>query len=563
MLNNDMHLDLDKPSSLIKNIKDLREKGLFDEAEKTLESYRAINNTIPEVEIIYAENLMAKNKFLAAIQIWKRLLNLNIPGTPKEVQLRLADALFKAFNFEEANDLLDAYLKTEPENKLALELKLLISETLNTTFNLVSNKLVKDADFNFDQTTQAIPYSNLKDFTLSGLVMINQGQNAFVELVSKNGEHTKLPSNIKRTDVFQEFNKFDKKINEDCGFKLSLNLKDVKEFRIFIDNEMKVEIFFDLIENLKVLIGKEDWLFLDNDSNKSVDLFTGKLLLSENVLKDWKHYAESVKYFPGLLKTKFLIAPNKETVFFDYYPYQRGKITLTDQILDLFKVSKIDICFPHEALRKNVNSYSKTDTHWSDFGSSLALESLGFDILSKLEFKDVHFAGDLGSKIYPNKKSYFKSVSNPEPDHSKLVFDNFIVNTANVSIYENANPIEDKKIVIFGCSFGMHILEVLKYIFARVVYVYSPATPIYSIINYENPDYILLQTNERFLTVAPHIFNDVSETNISKKISAMESDVLKNLISKLSTWQTEKSVNFYYETYNEIFNSHLRLKDKK
>jgi len=256
------------------------------------------------------------------------------------------------------------------------------------------------------------------------------------------------------------------------------------------------------------------WRFLENDSNRSVDQYTGKRLLSDEELSDWNNFLslESIK------ETIFLIAPAKEEIVPFLYPHQRADLTPIDQLLQLPSASSV--IYPIDELKESWNtSYSPLDTHWTDQGACLAAgiiaNRLGTptDALNNLSYVPRNYEGDLGNKSTPKRTgSSFFLKDNPRA--SNLVFDNGIPNHGRVWIFENKNAPINRKVAIFGDSFSINMASVLSLIYRRVFYAHTAAQPDMNVISLEKPDHIILQTNQRFITTPPSANTDI--INIAK-----------------------------------------------
>ena len=82
------------------------------------------------------------------------------------------------------------------------------------------------------------------------------------------------------------------------------------------------------------------------------------------------------------LKVLYLIAPNKHSVYSEYYPFDRLEgITRADKIVAAISHTGADYLFPRDLLLEKKDSapfrlYFKTDTHWNSLGAYYASEAL-------------------------------------------------------------------------------------------------------------------------------------------------------------------------------------------
>ncbi|WP_459618485.1 alginate O-acetyltransferase AlgX-related protein [Bordetella sp. 2513F-2] len=276
----------------------------------------------------------------------------------------------------------------------------------------------------------------------------------------------------------------------------------------------------------QIIEGRDGWLFLANDSNSSVDQFLGRLLLDKEKLACWDDYFATLSSLSSDIPYIFLLAPSKESVKPEFYPHQRGSMTIREQIFSLKSFGQIRSCFPLDALRED-GAYYKTDTHWSDFGAYIAaqkcLKELGLGEFSKVElcFEKVKATGDLGEKARPKRQSEMLALSKDLKEPVERVFYNFVSNSGSLSVFENNNSSTDKKLVLFGDSFSGNLNYIFGQIFRRMVRVYSPASPILEIVEWERPDVVIVQTNERFLTMPPLVINTMEESSIARKLVSL------------------------------------------
>ncbi|MCF5682817.1 hypothetical protein, partial [Pseudomonas syringae] len=147
-----------------------------------------------------------------------------------------------------------------------------------------------------------------------------------------------------RPDVIEAvFGKSEDGANDSsCGFSITLQskLSSIASFDIGFIFEEKIEwvgtFFFE--DPQKVLIGKHQWLFLDNDSNDSVDQFTGHLEFPVSDQEKWITYLSDVQSISTINKFEWLmvLAPSKEYVFQDYYPHELSEHNTPGQFMKLF-----------------------------------------------------------------------------------------------------------------------------------------------------------------------------------------------------------------------------------
>lgn len=267
--------------------------------------------------------------------------------------------------------------------------------------------------------------------------------------------------------------------------------------------------------SFSVLVGKEGWLFLDNDTNKSVEQFTGKLMLG-SAAQAWQQYFSLLIQFTHQqgLPYALLIAPAKEQVFPEYYPYAKSGTTIVKQLIEL-RPTDFQMVYPVKRLRRaRLRSYRLTDTHWSPYGACIASRALAVQLgLSwydvKMVFVDdryytMHVTGDLGNKFYPpvtSKERFLRNYSY----RRHLVYDNGLANFGRVLITFNLQALQQARVVIFGSSSAYSMLDYLSRLFSEVILIHSAGNIDTELTLALKPDYLVAQTNGRFVVKAPEV----------------------------------------------------------
>lgn len=276
-----------------------------------------------------------------------------------------------------------------------------------------------------------------------------------------------------------------------------------------VDGKASPAIDISMATVFKVQRGAREHLFLDNDTNRSVEQFTGALLLDEKQRRAWHRYAAAIAGLDSPeLNCRLLICPAKEEVFQDLYPHRRATVCSLDQVLAI--CAGPQLIFPSDALRRERDSaYSTVDTHWSDFGARIGatefLRSVGLGAaVTELptDFYPRKVYGDLGGKVDGGQIGVFMALPRDYP-FSDPVFDNGIGNHGRVWVYVNDDAIIERTLVIFGDSFSVSLSAILASVFKRVVYCYTAAGLDPEVLEAERPGYVLAQTNQRFIINAP------------------------------------------------------------
>ena len=301
----------------------------------------------------------------------------------------------------------------------------------------------------------------------------------------------------------------------------------------------------------KVLRGKHGYLFLNNDTNLSVDQYTGTLKLSDESISCWEQY---FKYVCTIARNKssswcFLIVPNKEEVLSKHYPYTRGKVTPIDQFLEAFSDYK-EVLYPISELSIDRSlTYYTVDTHWSDYGAYIAAMSV-LKIFSlekyfnyiKCDYSVKNVLGDLGRKLSPQQFGE-RLTANFNSYKKNKIFENGIYNHGRICVLSNQKSPSDKSLVIFGDSFSMNLIWILNKVFRRVSFAHTVAAMDQDVLKIECPNYILLQSSQRFIIRVPEEAHSIW-SYAEKKVKCLQHNENINL-NKLISSYSHHSCEYY------------------
>lgn len=283
---------------------------------------------------------------------------------------------------------------------------------------------------------------------------------------------------------------------------------------------------------VKPLYGKNGWMFLDGDNNRTIEQMTGKLLLSDEQLKAWDDLLSArTNFFANRsIDYIYICAPNKESVYRNFLPdwYNPSDFTPINQVIPIFE-KHLDsrFIFPLEALKGNsIDTYTIGDTHWNQYGAYkcfLEIEKIynRTDTLGDVKFVERSLPGDLGKKI---DSSYVETqpVASFGKNTFTIEFDNKIANRGRVIIFNNPDAPIKKNIVFFRDSFGSQLLHFFARAYSRVVAVWQPSID-FSIIENEKPDLVISEQVERFIISPPSDTDapSVEELVLSKNKNAL------------------------------------------
>ncbi|MES2713124.1 MAG: polysaccharide pyruvyl transferase family protein [Pseudomonadota bacterium] len=266
----------------------------------------------------------------------------------------------------------------------------------------------------------------------------------------------------------------------------------------------------------KVLRGSEGYLFLRNDSNRVIDQVTGKRTLSEGELSQWEDFLRGLDAAAQArgARVVYLVAPNKECVFAEFLP---GEVVVSEarpvrQLQAL--AARLDLratrmIYPLEALRRagpRFATYPKGDSHWSDYGATVALaalyESLGLPEATEADFRTEFRNADLLSKLGGVCVEQ-QPVLDRRPA-AAAVHDNGVLNTGrrrDLRSGHGANA-QAQRLLILHDSFGEWLIPPLAERFDRTTAIWN-ANLGAELLEEVQPDIIILERAERFLVVPP------------------------------------------------------------
>lgn len=288
---------------------------------------------------------------------------------------------------------------------------------------------------------------------------------------------------------------------------------------------------------MQVIRGTDGWLFLDNDTNRSVDQYTGRLQLDDAGLERWQAYLDGCVAIAADVSAPhaLVIAASKEQVLPEHYPHQKGEKTVHEQVLALCREEHrvLDTVQLLAARPDKEACFIKTDTHWTDRGALAAtlalLARLGLDVetaqacIAQDVYYTMPFAGDLGGKLSPVVSEPTEFLQAPPPA-SNAVFDNHLANIGRVIVFEDALALWKHSLLVFGASSSYPMLKYLKRLFGRVVFVHSAGHVDLSIVQHEGPDFLVMQTTARFMIEPPDVGFVLADA-VANKIGNLAEDV--------------------------------------
>lgn len=354
---------------------------------------------------------------------------------------------------------------------------------------------------------------------IAGWIPIHSGND--VHIVIDNSMEFTLKANIDRADL------------KGGGYGFSFNIPlDFIQSRE--PSSLKVSVFYgsdkaeiqnspqilitDPQELNKVLVGKEGWLFLINDSNHAIDYTTGIRNFPTEKIISWKDLILKRKLQCEEMNIKYLhlICPEKDVACNQYLP-EHFNISDNRPIIKLLKQLDYyaDFIYPDytdwEHGYDQKPPFTKGDTHWSFFGAyhatkllldriSLEFKSIKIFPLENYQFKIYYQASDLQVKTQGTNVEPILYTS-PINKSISLIHSNGMYNTGRVEEYLNSNAAK-VKVMVYHTSSIDWMKPFLNDSIGRIRYIWGRNID-WSEVKKFTPDVLLFQSNERFLTDTP------------------------------------------------------------
>ena len=145
-------------------------------------------------------------------------------------------------------------------------------------------------------------------------------------------------------------------------------------------------------------------------------------------------------------------------------------------------------------------------------------------------------------------------VLDGEVEFVSKVFDNAIWNGGRVRIFEQRDAATVLTCIIFGGSSSTALCPFITRYFKRVVFIHSTAAIDTEVLSQEKPDYVILQTNSRFINVTPQNAENYSlRKTVKHKISQLSHSEKEQIRINLSN-QKKDGNEFYLDLMREALN---------
>jgi len=264
------------------------------------------------------------------------------------------------------------------------------------------------------------------------------------------------------------------------------------------------------IEN-GVLFGEEGQLFLASGGHAVIDFALGKRKVSP----------ESISVFSENLLSRgdcaqrhcvpyvHVIFPDKQSVLTKLFPLGEP-VCLGDVYLQGASEVANSVLYPRDLLRElGPASFQQTDTHLSDLGTAAVACSLLdrlFKVSHATDFRNIvdainvpqKWVGDLGRRFVPE----LSEIRLTFPRGRSIKWFNNNVSGGNNGIVDltfNAEARYDKRLLIFGDSFGRELARFLVHFIREVIFLRTPFFH-HEMFDQISPDLVVTENVERYLS---------------------------------------------------------------
>jgi alginate O-acetyltransferase complex protein AlgJ len=308
----------------------------------------------------------------------------------------------------------------------------------------------------------------------------------------------------------------------------------------------------------KFIVGKNDYLFLDNDTNKVLHQTVGKVRIPSEILDQYFQFHTEIAA-SGLTegyRYLYIIAPNKETALRELLPddirYEADGLTPVKVFQRRFPQSSDFLFFNSDFLcpqNSEFATYDRGDSHWTPQGA-LAYMRAAFEffeateLCTKLEAVKVitvnnRAVGDLGKHAGRDFEDIeqLKLIS----PYSEIIFEGPIVNEGYIRHVCSRNGA--KKALVFHDSFAQMLMPLLSEMFEQTLFVHTPDY-IPELVAAFQPDYIVRLQAERFFPRPPtcieSVLDWIQSLEAQKGVNDSTFTHVRKLLSKENVAAIEK-----------------------
>lgn len=263
-------------------------------------------------------------------------------------------------------------------------------------------------------------------------------------------------------------------------------------------------------------VAKNGWLFHAQGSNSWLDVLTGKKAIPASTVLKW---SASLSELSTFAPTNILVVPEKHSVVQPQLHDEMQVVPVADALLQALEEQGLTHSGFYESIIGGADGtlHIKTDTHMNGLGAYLQyiciLHSFNLSnhaclVGREFEFKMKKKSGDLGSKLHPPMRSKHILVEVLSTNQESI--SNGVRNLGKVVYSRRKSAPVKAKLLIHGNSFSAGcLLSLLSQTFTEVLFIFFPKHDA-KVIKQFKPDYILYQTNERFLLNPPQHYENIS-----------------------------------------------------
>ena len=264
-------------------------------------------------------------------------------------------------------------------------------------------------------------------------------------------------------------------------------------------------------------MGESGFLFLLNGSNNYYEAYNQCIDDANYQARSWISYASTLSNYCEKIGSKFIlsIVPNKATILNEYYPLPL-KYGITPRLQHICSENAAYIHVPIDLMKSHFPEqwFRRNDTHFTYFGNinyvNSLLRSLDIDVALELKrnLQNIEHVGDLGVKFSNVMKEYVRfPVEDISSGETINIVDGAGMHTGVTYANYNMDAVTDKSVIMFGNSFSERIPSwgmspYLARIFNRYFFHWGSEVDV-DLVRSLQPDYVILQTCERFLSSIP------------------------------------------------------------
>jgi alginate O-acetyltransferase complex protein AlgJ len=260
-----------------------------------------------------------------------------------------------------------------------------------------------------------------------------------------------------------------------------------------------------------VAVGEDGFLF--QRFNCAFEQLCGEFTLNSEQLDRWVSLVESRHAWCSSrgIRYLFLAVPEKHVIYPDKLP--GGAII--SQGRPIRQISEAlagnvrgNFVYPDTALRAGravMDTYYRTDVHWTWYGAYLGYKELLTNLDSELlpisleavEQTQFRMVGDLGVRLDPPSYEVGVRIKHPAENRFHRVFSNNAYGRGQVEVFEGDDRALPKAI-IFRDSNATAMIPFLGGHFSRLILV-SATQLFHQLIRSEQPDFVITQMTERYI----------------------------------------------------------------